>query len=462
MAPAAAPPEPRAIERMVAAFGRRRLDALAPETVAKARLCVLDVLAGCCALPDDARTAAAEATAADIAGAGAPAVGRRRSLAPADAAFVNAVASATSETNDTHGPTATHPGIAVIPAVLALAAARGLTGAAALEGIVAGYEMMGRLARVVITPEIVRIYRSSGLVGPTAAAFGAAVALRLADAGIANAAALATHTAGGFNEWANAGTGEHVFQIGFAARNGVLAALLAEAGATAAPGMLDGEAGLFRAMGAEGRAAGLLRPEAREEIHAVVHKPAPACFFVQTPCQVAARVAAEAGIRADDVEAVDVTVSDTARRFPGCDNPGPMRTRQDASMSIQFSVAAVIAAGRISHAAWARWDDPATNRLAARVRLNAQGPAVPEAPGMAPARVRIALRGGGAVHGAAADFASMTGADIAARFLDAAGPVLGAARAERLAGLVGRLETLPDCAVLSPLLAPPNKETTPA
>lgn len=449
------PPAPRAIERMVAQFGRRRIGALAPETVAKAKLCVLDVLAGACALPGDPRTAAAGAVANEAA-AGAPAIGGRRSLAPADAAFLNAVASATAETNDTHAPTATHPGIVVVPAVLALAAARRLSGAAALEGIVAGYELMGRLARTVITPDIVMIYRSSGLVGPTAAAFAGAVTLRLPDAAIANAAALATHTAGGFNEWANAGTGEHVFQIGFAARNGVLAALLAEAGAVAAPGMLDGEAGLLRALGAEARADRLLdAAEGRDEIHAVVHKPAPACFFVQTPAQ----VAAAAGVAAADVETVDVTVTETARTFPGCDNPGPMRTRQDASMSIQFSVAAVIGAGRISHTAWTGYDDPATSRLAARVRLNPDGPAVPDAPGMAPARLRVVLRDGREAHRAAADFASMDEDAVTARFLEAAGTVLGTTQAAEVADRVRRLDTMDDLAALSPLLSPRNTES---
>ena len=446
-----------ALESLIAGLDPFQPGLVPPEIAQRARTCVIDMLAGAFALPHDLRPNAARAVVSR--GLGASVFGATIETGPADAAFANAVASATAETNDTHAPTATHPGIVVIPAVLAVAEAEGLSGASILAGIVAGYEAMGRLARIVVTPELVRTFRSSGVVGPTAAAIGVARALGLSEAQTVHAAALATHAAGGLNEWSHAGAGEHVFQIGHAARTGTVAALLARIGVEGAASILDGRAGLFAAFGGAERAGLVVRgPNEPAEICNVVHKPAPACFFVQTPAQVAARLAHDHQPDPAAISSVAIHVAAAAAGFPGCDNPGPMRTRQDASMSLQFSVSSVLVEGRIAHSAWEAWDHPTVNALAGRTRLVVDDGFTHAWPARLGARVVLREFGGRTLQASAPDFASMRGDEVAERFLATASPVVGPSRAEAALELAERLDTLNEVRGLARLLRPLREE----
>src|SRR3546814_15638364 len=67
-----------------------------------------------------------------------------------------------------------------------------------------------------------------------------------------------------------------------AAGTGVDCGLLAEAGTVSAPTIIEGRAGLLAGYGALDRAAALTAGLGREfHILDVIHKPAPACVFVQ-------------------------------------------------------------------------------------------------------------------------------------------------------------------------------------
>ena len=440
---------------MALAVAAMDVRALPVAVVAKAKLCILDALSGCFALPADRRVAAAlAATAYGPARHGCVIVGQRQVAGAADAAFVNAVQTAAAETNDTHPSSAVHPGMVVIPAVLAAAETAGCAGGAVIEGVVAGYETMCRVARAVVTPELVRIFRSTGLVGPTGAAFGAARVLGLSPEAMANAASLATQTASGFNEWAGAGTDEHVFHAGFAARNGVTAALLAASGVTAATSVLDGKSGFLAAFATPERKMALTERLGESfEILRIVHKPAPACFFVQTPAQVAERIARSTGFDPSDIETVEIRTTRAAAEFPGCNNPGPMRTRQDASMSIQFGVAAVLLSRRIAHANWEKFTDPAANALAARSRIIVDESPGRDSDGEAGASVTVRHRSGHLIEDGERDFRSMTRAAVIERFLELSRPHIGEKRAADVVGVIDRLDTVASIDELTDLLA---------
>ncbi|NBH11897.1 hypothetical protein GTY80_52740 [Amycolatopsis sp. SID8362] len=93
---------------------------------------------------------------------------------------------------------------------------------------------------------------------------------------------IAANAACGFDEWARAGTQEHVPHSAMAARAGVEPALLASAGLTASGAVVDGASGLLAAFGARSRARRLTAGLAtRFAIRDIVHEPAPACAFVQ-------------------------------------------------------------------------------------------------------------------------------------------------------------------------------------
>ncbi|MBL8698011.1 MAG: MmgE/PrpD family protein [Alphaproteobacteria bacterium] len=431
-----------------------RVRDLPPEIVAKAKTCLIDALFGNFLVSVDPRARAAlRAVAADGAEPGATIVGTPHRAHPGDAAFVNAASTAATDRSDTHPATATHPGIMTVPPALALAEQRGRDGASLIVALVAGYETMCRLARAVIRPEIAAIFRPTALVGPTAAAVAAARVLDLPADRIVVAASLATQTASGFNEWAHAGTSEHPFHAAFAVRNAVTATLLAEHGVDSAPTVLDGASGLLAGFGSRANAAVLTRGLGRDwEMASIVHKPAPACFFVQAPCQLAQEIARRPGFDPRDIDRIEIRVTDTAARYPGCDNPGPITAHQGAIMSLQFSVASVLTAGRVVAESWRNYTDPAVNDLAGRSSVVVDGLLTAAYPARQGVRLRLSMRRGAAVEVAQEDFRSMSRDEVVARFLESATPNLGAPRAAATIACIDRLEHLADIRELTSLI----------
>ena len=367
---------------------------------------------------------------------------------------MNAVSTAASDRSDTHRPTAVHPGISVVPAALAAAESAGCTGATLLEAIVAGYDVMGRLARAIVRPELVAIVRPTPVVGPTAGAIAASRVRGLTVPQTVAAAALATHTGAGLNEWVHAGTGEHPFHAGFAARNAVTSALLAAHGMTAAPTILEGRSGLLAACGTPDRAAALTRGLGEDfELLHVVHKPAPACYFVQAPCQAAEALVRREPILPDAIARVEITTTATAARYPGCDNAGPIDTLQDAIMSLQFSVASVLVHGRIAAPNWSGFTNRAVAALAARCRVVEDVTLTSASPRQG-VGLRVELVDGRTIEHGVEDFRSMTRAEVVERFLDHASPVLGEGRAAQALDLIERLDRAPDIRALTSLLRP--------
>jgi 2-methylcitrate dehydratase PrpD len=171
------------------------------------------------------------------------------------------------------------------------------------------------------------------------------------------------------NEWPWAGSSDVFFHAAFAARSAVSAVLLARTGAFASPTAIDGRAGLFAAYGKRDQATSI-EPlgDGRYEIMSVYWKPAPACNYVQTPCQAALVIAAK-GIRAADIEKVRVKSFTPAIEYPGCNQPGPFASVLAAKMSIQYAVAATLVRGAVEEANYARLDDPEILRLARSMEL---------------------------------------------------------------------------------------------
>ena len=445
--------EGAALDRIAAFAAGTRVADMPAAVVDKARDCVLDALSACLTAG-----AALEGNCAAAIGAGSRGEGESTLIGtssmgtPSGAAFVNATNAASTSRSDTHPASASHPGTVVIPAALALAEARNASGAMLIEAVVSGYETMCRLGIALVTPEFAAIFRPTGMVAPTAGAIAAGLVLALSPDRLRNAASLATHTASGLNEWANAGTPELAFHSGFAARNGVDAALLAEAGALSAPTILEGKSGLLAGYGALDRAHLLTEGLGEHyKLLEIVHKPAPACIYVQTPCQLARQLVREHGLTADAIRSVEIKVSRPAAMYPGCDDSTPIMDAQAAKLSIQFAVASVLVAGGISDANWREFRNAQANALAARSSVVVDD-GLTDATGRQGAGMRIVLADGKVIEGRQHAFIPMTQQDLHERFMAVAVPKLGAERSDRVVELVKRLESLSEVRELTRLL----------
>lgn len=441
--------QPPALARIADFAAGLRIADLPPPVLAKARTCLLDVFWGCLHVHHDGRAQAALRTVpVHDAASRAHILTTRHRASAADAAYVNAIACAATDRSDTHMPTATHPGIVIIPAVLAALEERGGSGKDLLRGLVVGYEVMGRIGRAIVTPGFAGIYRTTAVTAPVAASVAVAAAMRLDRAAIITAGSLASHGCVGFNQWARAGTGEHVFHAGTAARNAVACAYLAAEGVEATSAALDGESGLLAGYRAQDRVAELTRDlGVTFEMDEVAFKPAPACFFAQTPAQVAARVAGER--RTAGIVSIEIRVSRTAAEFPGCAAATGIATLQAAVMSIPFAVASTLIAGRIDPAAWPDFANPRITALAASCTVVADPVLTARYPSQSGAALSIRYEDGHRVDAEAADFRSLDHFGIVARYRVDAEASIGVDPAARLLALIETVETIEDAGSLA-------------
>ncbi len=422
---------------------------LPPAVAEKAALCLLDFL-GCAAESADGPLApVVEGYGAGVPPGPSTVLFSPRTAGAGEAALLNGILAHGLIREDMHAASSSHLGVAVLPAALAVAERDGASGPALLAAIVAGYEIAGRIGRAVVDADIARRFRPTGIVGPIGAAVAATRLSGGDEAALARAIALAANMTGGFNAWPHAGGWEVFAHAGLAARSGVTAAALAIAGLPASATALEGTGGLFEALGRPGapvddRPAG----EGGFEIAEVYFKPAPACNFVQTPCEAALSLVGRFDPAA--VTDVEVLMFDAALAYPGCDNaaafPGPI----EAKMSIQYSVAAVLARGRCEEENYRVLDDPAVLSLARRVRLGTDAAFEAAFPPAQGAQVRLTLADGRTLAARLADCRGLDGAAVRARFRAAAADRLGEARADEAERLALALGTGGD---VRPLLA---------
>lgn len=261
---------------------------------------------------------------------------------PPGAAFVHAVHLHARTQDDFHPAGRVHVGGVALAATLALAQDAGTR---FLDCVAAGYEAMCAVACVYAADAQARGYRPTGMFGPFGAAASAAAALGLDAERTATALGLAAARSGGTNQSWLAGTDEWLLEIGYAARSGVEAALMAEAGVTAAPDALEGAAGWARAFFADDGAARLADAIAapRSYVREVAQKPYP----VSGIAQVATRLACDAHSEGSFPEGVEVRMSEREAQYPGSANRGPFRSRSDALMSVAFCVACGLSDGTV-------------------------------------------------------------------------------------------------------------------
>lgn len=326
------------------------------EVRSKAATCLADFIS--CAIEAADLPWSRQALAVAAGGTGPCAViGEAATVGALDAAFANGVRGHGLVREDMHAGSISHMGVVVWPVVLALVAENPDLVADPLEAAIAGYEIGGRIGRALVTPDMARRFRPTGLIGPLSGALAGAMLLGLDQEKTVNALALAANAFGGLNEWPHSGADDMYFHPGFAARSALTAVKLAALGAKGSDSALDGVAGLFAAFGIPLPAGGIsLYPDGASEIMAVFNKEVPACNFAQSPCQVAL-AAIKRVAEGDAVEKIHLSTYRAALNYPGCNYRGPFETPLQAKMSIFFGMAATIARGEIAEANYALLDD---------------------------------------------------------------------------------------------------------
>jgi 2-methylcitrate dehydratase PrpD len=140
----------------------------------------------------------------------------------------------------------THPGTCIVPAAFAAAEAEGASGTDFITGLVAGYEVMERMAADFIPTVMARGFHAGPVFGIFGAAVAAAKIMRLTEDQVNNAIGLCVNLAGGNIE--SGGLRE-----GGSARNAMFAVALAKVGHRGGETALEGEAGFYTAYAGNNR-----------------------------------------------------------------------------------------------------------------------------------------------------------------------------------------------------------------
>ncbi len=347
-----------------------------------------------------------------------------------DAAFVNAVLGHGLVREDMHTGSVSHLGVVVIPTLMALARSRRVSGSEFLVSAVCGYEVGAAIGRVLMDAETVRMFRPTGITGTIGAAAAGARMLRLSEDACVTSVGFAANTTVGLNEWAQTGADDMFFHVGYAARNAVTAVELAEAGARASEGALDGKAGLFAALRRQDRVGDVRLFGDRFEIMDVFHKPAGACNYAQTAIQAASQL----GVSGNDVNSVRVRCTAAALNYPGCNATGPFGSILQAKMSIQHGVSKALGIA------------PEQISLEEDTELTTAYPAKQGS------EVIATLRDGREVRKRLDDLTPANEEDVFERYERAASAYLGDERTLMATTMIDSLESQPDLAKLGEIL----------
>jgi 2-methylcitrate dehydratase PrpD len=177
-------------------------------------------------------------------------IGSDRRAGRSEAALYHGVIAHALDYDDLSHPSYTHPSCHLVPALLSLADYANADGQRAITAYVVGLEIEGKLGRAMNLGHYNRGWHSTATLGTMGAAAAGASLIGLDVERTAIALAIAASSASGLRS--NFGTMTKPLHAGFAARNGVLAVLLADAGWTATDDILEHQMGFQQVLSGEG------------------------------------------------------------------------------------------------------------------------------------------------------------------------------------------------------------------
>ncbi len=240
----------------------------------------------------------------------------------------------------------THNGTMIVPVVLAVAENFDCTGKEILAATLAGYEVTAVLERRMAKLSTPKGFRPSAIYVTFGVAAAAAKLLKLDEDQIADAIRITASLVGGIQESFAAGTTEWFYQNGCAARNGLMAALLARDGVTGAESAFDGYKGFMNVF-TGGNDYELVREGIEKlgkdyRIRNVTFKFNPCCAIAQTPFIVSCELATEKSIMHEQIEEIHYHMNPFDSNYPGTKGKGPFVSDTQTTMSCAFNIANAI------------------------------------------------------------------------------------------------------------------------
>jgi 2-methylcitrate dehydratase PrpD len=358
------------------------------------------------------------------------------------AALMNGTTSHTFDFDDTHLKTVIHPSGPVASALLALAERKPMSGADFVHAFILGVEAECRIGNAVYPSH----YDVGWHITATTGVFGAAAAagrvLGLSEQQMVWALGIAATQSSGIREMF--GTMVKPMHPGNAAKNGLLAALLASKNFTSAEQGIEGRRGFANVL-ATARNYAEITEKLNEtwEISLNTYKPY-ACGIVEHPAiDGCIQLRNEHKLKAEDIESISLAVHPLVLELTGKKTP---QTGLEGKFSVYHSSAVAVIHGAAGEEEYsdAVVRDPKV--IALRDKVTA---AVDKAMHEDQVRVTIRLKGGKSLekyveHAIGSVDNPLSDGDLEAKFRALSASILAKAEADRLIGLCWDVEKLKD------------------
>jgi 2-methylcitrate dehydratase PrpD len=367
-----------------------------------------------------------------------------RSATVRAAALINGTAAHTVEVDDIFRDGIYHPGAPTIAAALALAQARGASGEQFLRAVVVGYEISTRIGATMGKAHY-KYWHNTGTIGVFGACAAAGELLQLDAKRFAHALATVTTFAAALQQAFRMDSMSKPLHAGRAAEAGVTAALAAKEGVTGSLDVIEGDAGFGRAMSdgpdwekcfsSLGKTFNICR---------MTFKNHTCCGHTFAAIDGALALQSRMKVAAREIERIRVGSYRAAKEVSGHESP---RTPAEARFSLKYVVATALTHGSVRLAAFepVRMNDAATRELMARIEVSIDPELDAAFPNQRAARVAFRMR-----DGREEEFlqpmrigdpeAPLSDAQVDAKYLELAGPVLGEAKARKLLADLWTLE----------------------
>jgi 2-methylcitrate dehydratase PrpD len=391
-------------------------------------------------------------------------VGSEMKIGPIEAALANGMMAHSDETDDSHAPSQSHPGCGIVPAALAAAETYHISGARFVRAVALGYDIGTRVSMTL--GGLAYQYKTSRDTHQITCNFGAAAACGCAASLSAQQMRwvldYASQQAAGISAW-NRDT-QHVEKslafAGFAARNGVTAAMLIKLGGTGVNNIFFGANNFYDAFDPTANREGLIKGLGVEYqvLNTQIKK-----WSVGSPMQ-ASLQALEMIQKAHPFTPSELK-SLTIRIDP--DEAHIVNNRTMPDICMQYIMAIMVIDRKVTFQSshdTARMKNPEVMAVRSKIQL------IPDEAlqKLYPDRVAIVdvtLKNGktytqrvSAVLGSPQN--PMTHAQVAGKARDLMTPVLGATQTNKLIDAVYNVEKLQDITALSPLLQNKMSSTT--
>ena len=374
-------------------------------------------------------------------------LGRRDRVDVMQAALMNGITSHTFDFDDTHLGTVIHPSGPVASAILALAERQPVSGAAFVHAFLLGVEVECRIGNAVNPNHYEIGWHVTGTAGVFGAAAAAGKLLGLNEQQMTWALGIAATQSSGLREVF--GTMCKPFHPGNAARNGLLAALLAEQNFTSSNQAIEAKRGFGHVLSTKFDAKAITgRLGETWEIAQNTYKPYACGVVIHPAIDGCVQLRNEHAIRPEDVEAVELSVHPLVLELTGKRTP---QTGLEGKFSVYHSSAVALIHGAAGDEEYSDVAVRDAQVIALRDRVNATVDASMHEDQV---RVTIRLKGGRSVekyveHVIGSLGRPMSDKDLEAKFRSLVKPILPPAQVDRLIQLcwgIGKLDNVAELA----------------